>query len=184
MNRIAQNWKSDDFWTSSLKCCEAFIFLFCFEIIALISWTFNNTLYLQDGGFREAHRHSGIPHYSCGTKLPQQPWDTADSRDTGGSRIWGLPYIFYLQAECGMWPHKVLKSDTRIGQGHYLHVPLVFIEFDASLSHIQDVTAKQDFFYWILEQNRNLGLIPANITCFSMSLGAKFTLDIFKEAKI
>ena len=82
-----------------------------------------------------------------------------------------------------MWPNKAIKSDIRIGQGHYLHVPLVFIEFDASLGHIQDVTAKalqqSKIFYCILEQKGNLGLIPANITCFSMSLGAKFTLEIF-----
>ena len=83
-----------------------------------------------------------------------------------------------------MWPNKAIKSDIRIGQGHYLHVPLVFIEFDASLGHIQDVTVKQDFFTAFSNKTENLGHIPASITCFSMSLGAKFTLDIFKEAKI
>ena len=112
-------------------------------------------------------------------KLPQQPWTQQIEGHTEGLHIWGLPYIFYIQAEFGMWPNKAIKSDIRIGQGHYLHVPLVFIEFDASLGHIQDVTAKQDFFTAFSNKTENLGHIPANITCFSMSLGAKFTLEIF-----
>ena len=90
-------------------------------------------------------------------KVPQQPWTQQIEGHTEGLHIWGLPYIFYIQAEFGMWPNKAIKSDIRIGQGHYLHVPLVFIEFDASLGHIQDVTAKQDFLLHSRTKRKTLG---------------------------
>ena len=66
----------------------------------------------------------------------------------------------------------------------YRHLPLMVKEFNTGPSRIQDIAAKQNHFQ--LQRNNyeniNLGFIPASMICFSILLGAKFTLEIFKKA--
>ena len=72
------------------------------------------------------------------------------------------------------------------GQGNlkwgYLQFPLVFVELYASLGHIQDIAARQEL-ETVFQNKTDLGCIPASINCFSWSVGAKLTLEIFKETK-
>ena len=68
----------------------------------------------------------------------------------------------------------------RAMKGGYLEFLLVFVELYASLGHIQDIAARQEFST-AFQNKTDLGCIPASIIFFSMSVGAKITLEIFKE---
>ena len=66
----------------------------------------------------------------------------------------------------------------------YRQLPLMVKESNTGPSRIQDNTAKKNHSQ--LQRNNyeniNLGFIPASMICFSILLGAKFTLEIFKKA--
>ena len=66
----------------------------------------------------------------------------------------------------------------------YRHLPLMVKESNTGPSRIQDIAAKQNHFQLQCNnyENFNLGFIPASMICFSILLGAKFTLEIFKKA--